>query len=515
MKNFTARFLILFAGIMAVHFIWEILDDRPPVWDMAYHQLKGWEYLQAWEQGRLVEEFSSISSHYPPLYYVQEAAVLNVFSDTQFLAILANLLGLFLLAGSTYGIASFFMSREVAIWAGLLTLLFPFMAWISRTSLLDVPLAGWAAGCGYCLLKSDLFQNKGWTVGFGLSLVAGMLTKWTFPVYMFFPLVFALLYSQDRKRSLLNLADASLIAMPIAFLWYLPNLSRLFDRYPTTLQTSIIPWQADPRHGEPGLSSILGWIYYARAISSYFLFLPLTVLFAWSAVFSIRRRRTAQPRLGLLWWWLLGGLALLIIVTPKDPRFATPLLPPLAVLIMYPWRERPKWALVIFLLALLQFLSVSFKLPFYPVKVALFERQDSDYQTIQQEWVFYASQYFDVVGPPRRQDWRYDDILGAIPAERRVGFIPDLAHFHPGGLELRALKKGRSLEVTRIGENPESLDALDSLDYIVGKSGFQGISFITRFNEQAYERLKESGWQQIHSWPVPDQSQALLWRRVK
>jgi hypothetical protein len=504
-------FMAFFSLIMMIHVLWEIRTDLPPIWDAAHHQIKGWEYWQAMQEGTLWEGFSQISTHYPPLYYLLEALALSVFSQNQFLPLLSNLLGLFLLSYCSFGIAAFCMSKEVAVWAGLVTLLFPFVAWTSRLSLLDGLMAGWVAAAGYCLLRSRWFEGKGWTLAFGLACAAGTLTKWTFPVYMLLPLCFALVYSTNRKRALVNLMDAAILAIPLVFLWFLPNLSGLLDRYPTTAQTSLIPWQPYPRHGEPGLKTILGWIYYPRAISSYFLFLPLTIAMVWSALFSLKNRRDVPDEVRCLWWWLVGGMALLIFVTPKDPRFALPLVPPLAVLLIYPWRKHKKWVTGIFLFAFIQFLSVSFESPLHPSKIAFFETDDSDYQTIQQEWGLYQSHYFEVAGPPRRENWRFEEMVELMEDSQRIGFVPSLSHFHPEILQLQAWRAGVSLQVRRLGDNAASVDAMDSLDLVVGKTGFQGLSFITGLNDEVYRRLREEGWREVKTFDLPDQSQASVW----
>ncbi|MEE2822515.1 MAG: glycosyltransferase family 39 protein [Acidobacteriota bacterium] len=505
-------FIAFFALIMGIHIIWEFRTDMPPIWDAAHHQLKGWEYWQALQAGTLWETFSNISTHYPPLYYVQEAITLSVFAPNQFVPLLSNFLGMFLLCYCSFGIASFCMKQNVAIWAGLLTLLFPFVAWTSRISLLDGAMAGWVAAAAYCLLKSEWFEVKGWTLGFGLACAAGTLTKWTFPIYILLPLFFVLIQSKNRKNSLINLMDAMILTIPLIFLWFLPNLSDLLDRYPTTVQTSLIPWQPYPRHGEPGLTTILGWIYYPRAISSYFLFLPLTVAFVWSAIFSLKNRGDIPSSVRFLWWWLLGGILFLIFVTPKDPRFALPLAPPLAILILYPWRKQKRWICGIFLFAFVQFLSVSFESPLHPTKIALFETSDSDYQTIQQEWVLYQSHYLEVAGPPRRENWRFEEITKSMEDAQVVGFVPSVSHFHPEALQLHAFITGLDLQVRRIGDNINSVTAIDSLDVVVGKTGFQGLSYITGFNDEIYRRLKETGWHKIKVWDLPDQSQAELWK---
>ena len=509
----AAGFLCLFVLILGAHLIWEMNNDLPPPWDMAYHELKGWEYLKAWEEGRFLEGFSSITTHFPPLYYIQEALVLKLFSPGQFLALLSNLPGLFLLTYCTFGIAARYMPRATAVWVGVLPALFPFVAWTTRFSLLDGFLAGWVAAGAYCLVRSEGLQNKGWSVLFGVACAAGVLTKWTFPVYILFPLGYSFATAPDRRRAFKNLLYGALLSVPIACLWYLPNLDYLVHSYPTTQQTSLIPWEPDPRHGEPGLGSILGWIYYPRALSSYYLFFPLTLVFVWSATTLVKNWKRPQEGVAFLWWWLLGGLILLLVVTPRDPRFVLPLASPLALLLMYPLKDSRRRVVAVMLLAAAQFLTVSFASPLHPLKIGLFETHDSDYLSLQREWILYETYYFNVLGPPRHEDWRYGEILEALPENSVVGFIPDLAHFHPVALEMYGVRRGRAVSVKNFGTTFESVGAVGTVDYMVGKTGFQGISFTTRFNQEIYGRLETEEWSMVGSWDLPDQSQAILWRR--
>ena len=518
-SSFFSRSQSVFWGglllILAVHVLWEVQNDTPPVWDMAYHQLKGWEYLQAWYSGEVLAQFSSLSTYYPPLYYLQEAFFLRFFPQSQFLALLSNLPGLFLLAYCTFRIAAYHGQSATAHWAGLLPLLFPLVAWTSRESLLDVSLSGWVAAAVCLILKSEFFGKRGWTFAWAGVLVAGMWTKWTFALFLGFPVLYALLCAKDRKQSALHLADALLVATPPIFWWYLPNLRLLLQRLSTT-------WQMAVAEGDPGLDSLLSWIYYPRCLSSYYLYLPLTILFFWSIVSSSGMRaatdsssRPPRPQQVqyLLWTWLLGGLILLTLLKAKDPRYVMPLVAPLALLLMRLCRGRRGWAMGIFLFAFFQFLTVSFSFPFLPNRIALFESGSNiDYRGLRQEWVLYQSSYFDVAGPPRREDWHYDEILQAIPSGASLGFVPDLAHFHPGALRLHAVRQGSRHEVRRLGQWEDSSDQLASVDFVVGKSGFQGVSYITRFNHRVYRKLEELGWLLLRTWKMPDQSQGMLWR---
>ncbi len=501
------RFAVLFLGlgVLALHVVWLALDEQPQVWDMAHHQIRGWESLQALNAGRLPEDFSSLSSYYPPLYYLQEMVVLSLWPNRDALVFLSNLPGLVMLFGGVWWLASRCLTRGAAPWAALLAWCFPLVAWTSRFSLLDVALGGWVMLALCLVAKSRHLERKGYSLLLGLVIAAGMLTKWTFILFLAFPLVWALVRSRDRKRSLLNLVDAGLVAAPLVFWWYLPNARNLMERFALTMQAA--GWEQDP-----GLETLLGWLYYPRSLASYYLFLPLTALFVLGSFLKSERNRDRPPEASLIRWTFWGGLFLLTMLEAKDPRYVLPLAGPLAILILLPW-DRRQWVVrLAAALAFLQFLAVSFSLPLVPGKLALFQvPEDGDYRGAGREWVWFAPGYFDVAGPPRRENWRHREILEQIPEGARIGFVPDLAHYHMLALRLQALESGRELEVVRVGQSAASLELLDRVQAVVGKTGHQGISYLTTFNQAVYERLEQSGWRVTRRWSLPDGTEALLW----
>ena len=340
--------------VMAVDIVWELLNEAPAIWDMAYHQLQGWSYLEAFRAGTLVSQFSSLSPAYPPLYYLQEALVFAWIPESEFKILIVNLPFILLIAYATYPISALFLSASAAGWAPLLVLLFPAMTMVHREALLDGALAAWVTVGAWLILRSHWFTHTGWTLAFGLVCALGTLTKWTMPIYLIVPVVFGVAASGRRGRAIGNLAVAGLVALPLVLSYYLPNLGAMISRYPTTEQTGLIPWLPYPRHGEPGLNNIWGWIYYPRVLSSYFLYFPLTVLFG----IGVFRRRTSGPaRVALaekiplfLWSWLGASLILLIFLTPKDPRFALPMIPPMAMLLLFFWKDQKTEALRCFYL---------------------------------------------------------------------------------------------------------------------------------------------------------------------
>lgn len=494
---------ILFFTVLAIHLVWELLDDSVPMWDMAYHQLKGWEYLAAWQDDKLLEQFSSLSTYYPPLYYLQEATVLQFLPQTQFLALLANSLGLFLLSYFTYRSAALFMPTRTAAIAGSLPLLFPLTAWTTRLTLLDVSLAGWVAAAGFFILRSENLQRKGWVLIFGIAAAAGTLTKWTFILFLFVPVLYSLVNSPNRKKSVVNLFDAGILAIPFVFWWYLPNFPQLMERFKITVAAGYL-------EGDPGIGSLLGWLYYPRCLFSYYLQLPLAVFLVWGLVMA--RKSLRRSPINFLIWWLVGSLLILTLLKAKDPRYIMPLAAPLAVLLVMLWQERFRVVVAVLTVAFLQFVTVSFPTPLSPVKVALFDfENDTDYRSLRQEWIFYQTHYFDVAGPPRKDDWRHDDLLNVM-GNGNVGFIPETAHLNSVSLQLLAVRRGKGIKVLRLGQNADSIQMLPSLRFVVGKTGQQGISYLTLYNKEIYDQLEQLKWPLIQTWELPDHTQVRVWR---
>ena len=495
--------LLGIACFLLVNLIWELLNQTPPIWDMAHHQLNGLYYLQAWRAGHFFERFAEITDYYPPFYYLQEAAVMALWPGTQFLAFLANLPGVLLLSYCTFRMAEEY--RLPYGWlAGLLPLMMPMVAWTSRETLLDVPLSGWVAAGVYVILKSEAFAKPGWSILLGLVFALGMLTKWTFVAFLFFPVLVALIQSRSKLRSALHLFVASLVAAPLTLSWYWPNLQSLLDRFALTASAGT------ELEKDPGWTSVAGWLYYPRCLLSYYLYLPLAFLFVAAIVILVRRRRLSD--LALVWAWLVGGWVLLTLLDAKDPRYIMPLVAPVSLILLAGWSHSKRVVLLVGLVAGLQFLLVSFNVLGRPVAVALLHKQDSDYSSLSREVVFFQTSYFDVAGPPRNQDWRLAELRGAIPPGSRVGFVPDMARFHPGALLLSALQAGRELTVVRVGLGADWPGVLDSCDFVIGKTGAQGISYITDFNAETYARIREKAWVLEGEWSLPDGSVAKLWR---
>ncbi|HSR68846.1 MAG TPA: glycosyltransferase family 39 protein [Acidobacteriota bacterium] len=512
-------FLLLVGGLLSVHLLWFWLDGSPPIWDMAHHQWRGWTAFDTWFREGLLKGFPAISDYYPPLYYLQEGFLYALLGPVDWIALAANLPALLMTAFFTWRLALRFMPSPAAEAASVLPLLMPLVAWTSRESLLDLPLTGWVLFALYLLVRSNWLQTSGWSLLFGGVAAAGMLTKWSFLFFLAVPVLWALYQSPQRRRSLRNLLDAALIAMPAVFWWYLPNARGLLDRLASTNQAAL--WELDPTWRQ-----LAGWLYYPRALASYYLYLPLLLallvggLLWWRGLRNGSRhwmeahRRPCGPTVVLfLAVTLAGGGAILSWTAAKDPRYIMPLVPLVALLLVFFWSDRRRAVWVLLAVAGLQFLSVSFSLPGGPYKLALFEFDPpEDYRTLSQEWVLYQSQYFDVAGPPSRQDWGYQALLERLPEGATVGFIPDAPRLHANGLILRAAQQRRGLRVRNLGSSPLSMQQLSRYSHVVGKTGDQGLEPLTPSAAQIYRLLAALGWRAQWRYPLPDGTDLQLWR---
>lgn len=499
-----------FLLLMLFNIVWESVNSLPPSWDMAHHQLMGLQFFDAFARGDLLDGYISLTSYYPPLYYLNEALVLLIFGDTQFLPLLSNLFGLFLLSYFTFRTAEKTMPSPVAVSAGLAVLMLPMVAWTSRVSLLDTGLAGWMILAFYLVIRSDFFEHRGYTMLFGLACAAGALHKWTFPFFLIVTVLQVLHFSRVRKKIFVNLCLAGAAALLLAATWYWPNAEILLDRIRMASEAGT-QFEMDP-----GLASPWGWIYYVRCLSGYYLFLPLTLIFI-ASLFRLRKELPKDRILRLAAAALAGGIIIMTFLDMKDPRYILPVTPFLVILMMAGWKDKPAWGrFIIPSICFIQMILISFPVPGILQKAALFQvENDTSYKGMNYEWVLFETDYFDILGRARSENWRLDDILNCFVAGDTVAVAPEHPYLNTTTLNLLAYRKGLSgLRLTRVGLDMFSPDQLRQADWVVGKTGPQGVDFLTASNREVYEFLARESWPVKVILSLPDGSKARIWKNI-
>jgi 4-amino-4-deoxy-L-arabinose transferase-like glycosyltransferase len=410
--------------LCATNIVWIARDTRPPFWDMANHANWAMSVLRNFQQNGVASAIQSLphdTGGYPPFYYLVIALFYRIFGLTIDTAQLANIPAIILLGLATYGIARYFMDPTAAALAGALVNSFPFMLWISRETLLEYWLVTMVAISIWALLKSKQFSSTKWSLLFGVTCGFGMLTKWTFAIFVAAPALWA------ARKNWGNALKAAAVAGSIAAFWYVPQLATI----PEVWRRAAAGGQNE---GDPGSLSLQGWLFYIRGLEGSLLFLPLFIAFLMGVSVVARRGRSDSfsKWTPLVLYLLFGWLGLLLLPN-KDPRYAVPLLPGVAVVTTVAFERKKTAQIVLVGFLVFQHALVSFGIPLLPERVTLIEGPASP---VRYDWNLYTQTYFGLWGRPEQQDWQIEHVLNAVlaDAERaphpvKLGLIPDLPRF--------------------------------------------------------------------------------------
>lgn len=474
--------LLLSALLWGVNLVWLVNDTRPPVWDMALHQAYAIGYLDPSASGAFWEK----SGNYPPLVHLVIAILFFIFHPGPHIAAFANLPATLILFWAVYELAHDLAGERAALWACILTALVPYLIWMSRETVLDYWLSALFAAALVFLRKTEGFRSRRWSLAFGILIALGMLTKWFFAGLIMFPLLYV--YFKNRvwsdSKSSTNAADSMIVAGLLASVWYLPNIPRLVQYFP---QNAAI----GAREGEPPILSLQSFIYYLRLLEGYQLFAALSIFLALS-VFWAWKKHLIRDWL-FLFFGIAGGWLVMTLLRTKDPRFTMPLLGPLMIIPgawIQSWRrDRLRDLLLTGFVALLCFqaYAANFGVSWLPGKVVLLPGYQG---SLRWDWNLYLQNYFDLLGEPRREDWKQSEILGKLAAdsalrkkEASVALVPDLPLFNESNFRLFAAMRGMKVPMTHLQSADKGFRSFEGYNYAIMTESRQGMSWTTAASE--------------------------------
>lgn len=222
-KNFKRKefiypvIIILFILLYGlINYYWITLDRSPPDHDEAFHLQESIRYYHQINKGEISESFFHYREYYPPLFYQVTNIIFRFFGCSLRVSLLSNLIFLPILVFSMYFIGKRLWNEDVGILSAIAVVSFPLMAYLSHKYYLDFATASMVAISFLLLLKSDRFNNAGWTILFFVSTAVGMLVKWSAPLYVAVPFAVYFTYFlvdliKDRKNRILNLVFLILI----------------------------------------------------------------------------------------------------------------------------------------------------------------------------------------------------------------------------------------------------------------------------------------------------------------
>jgi 4-amino-4-deoxy-L-arabinose transferase-like glycosyltransferase len=477
---------LLTSLLWAVHFVWLAHDTRPPVWDMALHQTYALNYLggyattatdslNPWEK----------SGHYPPFVHLAIAVFYLFFHPGPAIAVLANIPAAFILFWSVYELAKEHGGPASGRWACILTALTPYLIWVSRETVLDYWLSAWFAAALVVLGKTRGFQSRSWSLFLGCILALGLLTKWFFAGLMLVPLLY--IFVEFRiwrhfERSL-NFADALVIPGIIAGFWYFPNIPLLARYFVENATVGAL-------EGEPAVFSFQSFIYYLRLLEGYQLFGLLFAVLCLACILLWKKERIGDWK--LLIFSIAGGWLVMTLLRTKDPRFTMPLLGPLAVLSgtwIQSWaKTRRNRIMQTALMALLLFqaYAANFGVSWIPDRVVILKGYQG---SLRWDWNLYLQDYFNILGQPKREDWKLDAILQTVAAdaekrslESTLALVPDLPWFNEANFTLYARLGKLPVQARHLQSAANGIRSFDGYNYVLMAERDQGMPWTTKLS---------------------------------
>jgi Dolichyl-phosphate-mannose-protein mannosyltransferase len=472
--------------IVAVTAVWLALDRRPPEWDHANHLERVVTCAHDMARGD-VRTVLERSSFYPPLVPCAAAAIYRWWPSDAAAAQSAILLFLGVAMAVIYRLGRELADGTAGVAAAWIFASAPFVVYSGTRFQLDLPLATMAAVAFLVVLRTDGFQHPGWSLVAGGVWAIGMLTKPTFAVYAFAPIVWVLIRERNR-RSCLNATLAVAVAAALSLPWYGPRLIGL------PAQLAYRSGKGAMLEGKPETFTLTALSFYPTWIFTQLGVLAVGLLLA-GLIVALRQRR------GLAIAAFAAPFIVSMLVRNKDLRYTLPLLPMAAVLagiavsaLGRRWRPWVATGLIVVgagqVSGTLFGLPPAFRLPMLGVPTGI----DT---------------------PPMRTEWHHRDILRAISRASRgaavtVSVVPNYNFFSVSNFRYYATREGLPIRFLRAWDG-EPL----GVDYVVLKTGPIGPSWTAAKIERLMERFaREPDLSRVYpviaEFALPDGSKGTL-----
>lgn len=396
MKILKAK-LILF-GILLFHlinnFIWLKLDKSyllcNSFWHHA-HSLKIYNVLKYnlkfnfFIPGDII--FRTDVWHLPlvtwitaPFYFIfgpsQDAGV--IISSTIFLPILIF---------STYGIAKVLSNEKAGLLAAFIVTMYPIIFNHLRTYMFDFPLTAMVALSIYLLIRADEFKNKKYSIILGLALLAGLLVKINFGIFVLGPLLVfiskAILQKGQRlaKKNILFLL--TIIIFTFLFI-YIMKGKDAFTRIFYISTVAIVAIFTNIKDGILSLSDLVNWqisqqIQYFQLMLEGAISVFLSIIFFIGIYFFLRSKIKMKWILFLPIFMTLFYFIFLLGTYPPESivRHSMPFLPLIAVITAIGLESiRSKLIKITFMsliitIGIFQFFAISYGLKILPEEISI------------------------------------------------------------------------------------------------------------------------------------------------
>jgi len=269
--------------------------------------------------------FMQWDNTHPPLFPFSAAILYLFFRTSRIVSVMTNTVYFLIMLFSVYFIGKKIKDKNTGLLACFILSMFPMIFGMSRWFMLDFALTAMVCFSIYCLLYSENFTNRKYSLLFGLSLGLGMLIKWTFAFFIFGPFIHVLL--NKEKKNIPNLFYSITIGLLISIKWYQGFFMGIKS----------IGWSANfyicnTRPGEIHFlwNSLDGLLFYLRSIFFYEISPFFLILLLLTFVFFIKAKVKNKA---ILVAWILYPYTILTLINNKQSHYITSSLPVLALIL--------------------------------------------------------------------------------------------------------------------------------------------------------------------------------------
>ncbi|MBI4678330.1 MAG: hypothetical protein HY748_12185 [Elusimicrobia bacterium] len=476
-------------------------ESRPPAWDQSVHLEIALDYRDAWADRDLGKIWKLAPKPgmppFPPLYHLGMMLLMDP-ADPVATSLRINWVYLALMTLSVFMIAYHFRPDATALAAAIAFAATPIVARLYHTQLVDLSVAAFAGLAFWALLASRGFRRWPGSLAFGALFAAGMLHKWSFFTYMapaYLMGAAALFDGKCRHKAVVAAAIGIAGCAP----WYAAHLPILVPRL---LQAS----------ADYGVPVTRGWAflqYFMESINA--LGAPFWFL-AWLGLWIPDAQRNKN-----LWWVLPAGVFfayfIWALVPNRQMRFFLPGLVPLAAsLAIAGWPKPVTWALAGFQLLL----AVNFSAGWIaPLTVKLPYAKYVPFPPIE----------LTPGDPPRREDWKIGEILREVDSRRdktapaaNLTLVANDTYFNGPNFSWTVKREKLSSAVSIRGVNSR---LCEFSQFIVLKKGCLGPEKVIEGLPKAAAIIQDpdqwvaAAYEPARRWPLPDQSEAVLYQRKR
>ncbi|HUW95730.1 MAG TPA: glycosyltransferase family 39 protein, partial [Anaerolineae bacterium] len=225
---------LLIVAQLAVNRAWLSTNLVLLGWDRPRHLIESLVYNDILRQvsPRTLFEAWVHSGYYPPLFHWAMVAFYRLFGISMDVAASVNMVFLVVLLVAAYGIGSRMGGRGGGLLSAFITSTLPMIFAMSRYTYIEFSLTAMVALSIWFLLLSRGFTHKRYSLLFGLSAGFGLLTKWTFSLFVFPALLVVILRAGVLSGVRKNLSSLDLdrkwmvvsaaLGAVFTLLWYVP-----------------------------------------------------------------------------------------------------------------------------------------------------------------------------------------------------------------------------------------------------------------------------------------------------